>query len=161
MNSLFILTTCAGLFIAADAPKADPMKKELRKFQGTWIVESFTADGKELAELKGKKITFTGDQMALFGEADRKGTIKIDPSKNPRQIDIQDPENEKKKRQPTPGLYEFNGDTLKLAVADSVEKTAKDGKTGKIIEETFTVGKRPTTFDGKDGIVIVLTREKK
>lgn len=160
MNVMIILSACAGLSFAADAPKDDAVKKELEKFQGTWVVESAKVKGEEFEDMKGKKIAFDGDRFTLVGKADKKTTVKLDPSKNPRQFDLIDPEFANKKREPIPGIYEIEGDSLKLAVAEASGTTKTDG-TGKIIEETFMVGKRPTSFDGKEGIVFVLKREKK
>src|SRR5262245_13787207 len=114
MNPIFIIAS-AGFLFASPAPKDDPTnaaKKELEKFQGTWVVESAKADGNEIPDTKGKTITIAGDQMILFGQDDKKGNFTIDPSKNPRQINMQ-PREDDKNKQPAPGIYEFDGDTLK------------------------------------------------
>lgn len=140
--SLLALVVCA----ATALPQGDAKNGDLAKFQGTWVVESVLADGKELpAEVvKAFKMTFKGDAYTVaLGAEKTEGTIYLDASKNPRTIDIV-PDNGPDRGKKQPGIYELDGDQLKICAA-------QPGK------------ERPTTFDTKDKIgytLMTLRRQK-
>jgi uncharacterized protein (TIGR03067 family) len=134
----------AALALLAPAPD-DPTKKDLEKIQGTWKVESLQApDGSSPPDAASLRVTFDGDKLIVkHGDNDeKKGTFKLDASPKLHTIDLT-PDN--KNEQPTLGIYELDGDTLKVAM----------GKPG---------GARPTEFaPNKDaGVgVVVFKRDKK
>ena len=104
-----------GSGILAD-DKAD-LEKELRKFHGTWTFESSKVGGKELAagELKGLILVFEGDKHTVKkgDEVIQVGTQKLDLSKSPKTIDVTVAEGLNKGAVML-GIYEFDGDTLKV-----------------------------------------------
>lgn len=106
------------LLIAADKPP-DPLSKEdLHRLQGPWTLVSAMQDGKALAEDKVKKTTivFKDDTFRFPDSAEyatsRSGTIKIDATKTPKQMDAISPAKEVML-----GIYELNGDNYRVCFA--------------------------------------------
>src|SRR5713101_7826995 len=89
------MTLHAILFLAAAfAPGAEEVKKELERFQGTWLLVGREYDGKVASEddvkaiegklvLEGDKATYT----SRVDEAGRQVTFKLDPTAKPRTIE--------------------------------------------------------------------------
>src|SRR5262249_28037421 len=104
--------------------KAD-IEKELKKFQGTWTIESSVTGGMEIPadQLKGFIVTFEGDKhnLKMGDKVFQVGTQKIDPSKSPKTIDVTMIEGPSKGTVML-GIYEFDGDTMK-ACFDPTGKT--------------------------------------
>jgi uncharacterized protein (TIGR03067 family) len=123
----------AGVAAGGDA------KAELKKFEGTWAIESAQRGGTVMsaAEAKMMTFTFTGSKVTQhFGDKVRKGTFKINPGKNPRQIDVTLDKTAK-------GIYAFKGGKLTLCLTES--------------------GERPTEFKSPEGsktVILVLKRTK-
>jgi uncharacterized protein (TIGR03067 family) len=105
----------AGLLAAEPG---DTAKAELEKFQGEWVLAAGTRDGQEMPAEEARKLTrvIKGDQytMLLDGKEVGKGTLKVDPTKKPKAIDVQRAEEGAK---PMLGIYEFDGDTQKACFA--------------------------------------------
>jgi uncharacterized protein (TIGR03067 family) len=125
------------LVLCVAVASAQNEAEELKKLDGDWKVSKAEAVDKNLETLLEKaKITFNGTKVTVTFENNEKGemTIKLDPSKKPRQIDFTD--NEAKERK---GVYELKGDVLKIAVADvgnerPKEVAFKDGVTSGYVE---------------------------
>jgi len=138
-----------------DAVKqANAVKTDLKKLQGTWARIYVIAngkkfeDGKEIAE---GKITEDGKQpeegkqepaneITLTIDGDKYGgeTFQIDPSKNPKQINVS-MRDENGKPTTLPGIYELQDDLLKLCFPFPFE------------EKIDKLGIRPAKFDGPAG----------
>lgn len=105
----------SGIAGAQADDKAD-VEKELKKFQGTWTLESSTTGGTEIPadQLKGFIVTFEGNKHTLKqgDEVIQVGTQKLDPSKSPKTIDMTLTEGPNKGALML-GIYEIDGDTLK------------------------------------------------
>ena len=120
---------------AADAGGKIDEKGELKRFEGTWLSLSSERNGKPApkAEATSLMITFKGNGFTM-GEVGKdrtlKGTMKIDPSKTPKEFAWTAEVLEKKRT--TIGIYVFEGDTLKVCYVH-------EG------------GQRPKTFSTKDG----------
>ena len=155
MNTAYLATVFSGFLLGAPAPKADAPKTDLEKLQGTWTTISCHSDGKPVPELIGKKMKVIGDKMADVGGEDKKTTVKLDSSKSPREIDFM---LDGKKSETDPrGIYEIDGDNLKIGFGSNVETIeAKDENSGKVVK-TYRI-KRPTSFDDKAATIIVLKR---
>ena len=140
-----VLTAPGGTGARAD-DKAD-VDKELKKFQGTWTFESVETGGKEVpaAQFKGITVTFEGDKYTVKkgDEMIQACTLKLDPSKSPKTLDVTVAEGPNKGATML-GIYEISGDTLKVCFDP-------DGK------------KRPTEFKGASGsqTLVVHKRVKK
>jgi uncharacterized protein (TIGR03067 family) len=95
--------------------KAD-VEKELKKFQGTWTIESSEYSGQKLPadQLKDFVVIYDGAKHTVKAgdKVIQVGTQKIDPSKSPKTIDVTMTEGPSKGAVML-GIYEFDGDTLK------------------------------------------------
>jgi uncharacterized protein (TIGR03067 family) len=145
----FALLACGlSLAVGALAPAGDEKDDDMKRIQGTWVVDPVTyKDVKDKEVLKevlkaaeSMRFIFEGDTFTLKHPPDNeeKGGFRLDPTKKPKQIDMRDG---------AQGIYELEGDTLKLCW-DQQAKT----------------NGRPTKFahDKKDSVhYFVLKREKK
>src|SRR6266567_3014869 len=94
MRTTALVIVAVGLLVAADAPKED-VKKELKKFEGSWALVSGEQEGKAFSEdiIKSGKLTITGDKHNVkVGNDTIVGTHTVDPSKKPKAIDSLDTE---------------------------------------------------------------------
>jgi uncharacterized protein (TIGR03067 family) len=147
MRATLALSTVTFLLFGVAAAQDDAVKKELKKFQGTWEAVSGESAGKPQPpeSVEGLTVTFQGDKF-VSKKGDKvlqEGTIKIDPAKSPRQIDViasSGPEADKAQL----GIYKFEGDRL-------------------IICGTPAGGQRPTAFktDGDEKAHLIVARRAK
>jgi uncharacterized protein (TIGR03067 family) len=148
MKLCVVLIAAASVLLAADDPK-DAAKKEMKKLQGTWVLIASEREGEKVPKdaIKEEKITLTiaGDKLSF--SRTRKGEKKnfdngsyeiVDAGAKPRMIDLTGfPKPDVKML----GIYELDGNTLKICVGES---------------------KRPTDFASKPGSktgVLVLRKE--
>jgi uncharacterized protein (TIGR03067 family) len=133
------------ILLASLAPTA-PDEADL--FKGVWSLTALdTPDQKTPKDdLKGVEVVFEGDAYRQTkGEVLEDGKFKIFPDKKPREIDFAIKSGQDKGKDQL-GIYQFDGDTLKICVAKAGSKT------------------RPTDFaleSGTDRILLVLKRAKK
>src|SRR6516162_2956414 len=122
MQIALVALFCAVGFAASGgsvtlADDKKDLEKEVKKFQGTWTIESSKSGGKELPanELKGLIVTFEGDKHTVKkgDEVIQVGTQKLDPSKSPKTIDVTMTEGPNKGTVML-GIYEIDADTLKV-----------------------------------------------
>jgi uncharacterized protein (TIGR03067 family) len=114
---IFVL---AGPLSAAEASKEDAIRKDLEKMQGTWCLVSLEEAGTKAtaAQLKEFQVTIAGDRFTFTdGRETDKGFYKLDPARTLRAMDIvlDAGPNKGKTRL---AIYEFDGDTFKVAVAE-------------------------------------------
>jgi uncharacterized protein (TIGR03067 family) len=128
----------AGLF-AGTLPAADDKKdkpKDEETIVGVWKVEKLDdGSGKELpAEEVGKmRLIFSKEgklvsRQSFGGES--KGEYKLDTSAKPKAIDITE------SQQPTFGIYELDGDSLKICVGQNKTRPTDlkpDNKAGHVL----------------------------
>jgi uncharacterized protein (TIGR03067 family) len=138
-----------GLLLGAE-DKKDDAKKDQDALQGAWRAVSSETGGKDQTEqFKDHLLVFEGVTFALKKGDDvgLKGTFKLDPSKEPRAIDITITEGgqDGDKGKVLHGIYELGKGTLKWCTA------GPDGTD------------RPTEFSTKEGInhmLVTLKKEK-
>jgi uncharacterized protein (TIGR03067 family) len=93
MKARWLMVAGLGLLLAACSRQASAPKTDLDRFQGTWNLTSAMEDGKALPEDKVKQTTivFKGDSFRFAGSAEdatsRAGTVKLDESKTPKEMD--------------------------------------------------------------------------
>ena len=119
MRSSLVTLFCALGLVASAASAGDKpdVEEETKKFQGTWTIESSESGGQKLPadQLKELVVTFEGDKHTVKKgtEVIQAGTQKLDPSKSPKTIDVTITEGPSKGAVML-GVYEFDGDTLKV-----------------------------------------------
>ena len=108
-------------------------RDDLKKLQGTWECVAMEREGDQVPpeSFKGSTAVYEDDRVTLYreGEVFRRGIVTLDPSKSPKKIntwDLTGPYAD----DTVPGIYEVDGDTLKLCfsrpkVARPVEFTTK------------------------------------
>lgn len=127
------LFVALGVLMGAEGKK-DSGQAELKKFQGNWTVESYDTNGKKVPDETAKKwkLTVTDKNWALErGDQTNRGTLKLDPSKNPAQFEAaRDGSGDA-----VLGIYEINGDTLTMCWGgpDNGRPTAFKGGEGKTL----------------------------
>ncbi len=138
----FLALLFCSTVIAADAPKADAPADQ-KAIEGTWVVVSMESRG-EAEKMEGTMtLTFSGDQVTLKHEDRTKiGKVRIDATTTPKQLDITPAD---KEDAPMKGIYELNGDSLKICTVEQRD------------------GERPGSFDSKvekKAVLLTLKRQK-
>jgi uncharacterized protein (TIGR03067 family) len=143
------LVLVAGLLTAAADDKQEATKKDRELMQGHWTVVSLVRNGMDVPQAQGIKVSIDADGNAAHLPSEKepmpdlKGKITIDPSKNPKTIDLVVVEGSRK-GQTMAGIYEIDGDTLRICRPGP----GKD---------------RPTEFSSKEGSgcdIITYKRDK-
>ena len=125
MFGRLLLVLSASLLAPAQDTKKD--KKDLDSIQGTWQVVASEFGGqkapKEALEQAKLRLTLKGNKF-VYTSGDKKlteGTFEIDPTKKPRTLDARgtDPTG---KEVATTGIYELNGDTMRVCFVLKGEK---------------------------------------
>jgi uncharacterized protein (TIGR03067 family) len=121
-----------GLVLNAAAAQDESVEKELAKFQGTWKVLKYEAADKQPPpdDLREKtRFVFKGDKLRITvdGKADDETTIIIEPKKKPRAITMVGTRGRNKGKL-APGIYEFDGDTLRICAAAPGQKRPEEFK---------------------------------
>jgi uncharacterized protein (TIGR03067 family) len=140
MVATLTLALVAGLVSADDAAE-----KDLKAMQGKWSVVECVDRGKPLPAKEFEEIEFEfkgATMIARLGNTGHQTTFKLDPSQKPKVIRhiAEEPG-----KAVVEGIYEIDGDTLKLASTKKID------------------GKRPTSFElkkGDDVQIFVLKRKK-
>jgi uncharacterized protein (TIGR03067 family) len=129
------------LLVAADA-KDDAVKKDLDALQGKWKVTSLQRDGKADDSAKDAVRVIEGDKYTLDLPTGKvQGTFKIDPTAKPKTMD-QTPSGGRFKDKTLLGVYQLDGDTLKICFSEP----GKD---------------RPTDFTAKEGVILAVHKKVK
>jgi uncharacterized protein (TIGR03067 family) len=151
--SLFAALAWPTLLLAAPVPKDEKKAKDEDAIQGTWKADKFDNGGAPGGPPPGEleKIRFVFEKDGVFqllggpGVETLKGTFKIDPTAKLKTIDMTiTPPGGGEKPETVLGLYELDGDTLKLCMT---------GGPGKVRPEEFKT-------DGKSIAVITFSRIK-
>jgi uncharacterized protein (TIGR03067 family) len=125
MKGKVLLVLSVSLLVAADKPKND--KKDLDLMQGTWQVVALESGAgkapKEALEKSNMRLTIKGNKF-VSKSGDKlllEGTLEINPAKKPKTLDVKgtDPQG---KEVATTGIYELNGDTMRVCFVFKGEK---------------------------------------
>jgi len=123
--SAFVLL--AGFTLQAQ--DSDAAKKELAKLEGEWNVEKVEAGGNGLTpdQLKElKSVTFKGNTFtSIAGAAKVEGTIKIDPARKPKTMDITLKAGADKDKV-YKAIYSLEGDEMKMCGSELDKDRPKD-----------------------------------
>ena len=113
----FLIIASISVSLAADNPQDPASKKDLNGLQGTWKLVSAMKDGEALPEDKVKNTSIViKDDTFVFPESaeyatSKEGTIKLDATKKPKQMDANDRE------KVMLGIYKLDGDRYKVCFA--------------------------------------------
>lgn len=122
----------AALFVAADGQA----KADLDRLQGTWVLVAMEHEGDESPAdaFEGWTAEYRGNQVTLRAgdNTRRRGIVTLDPERNPKAINTWDKDGPYED-QTVPGIYQLDGDTMKLCFARPGEErptefTTKRGK---------------------------------
>src|SRR5262249_14499154 len=88
------------------AAQGEAEKKELSRFQGTWLVHKEISRGADFPPKQGK-VVFEGTTLKVYqeGKLAQTLTFRIDPTKSPKEIDLIHPG----KKPAILGIYRFDG----------------------------------------------------
>lgn len=125
------------LLCVASSARADDQEK----IQGTWKAEKATLGGMDAPaqELEKMVLEFKGNKATPRDKQDNPADFTLDATKKPKTMDLKTAKGETMQ-----GIYELDGDTLKVCLSRE--------------------GERPTKFESAEGsrtMVIVFKREKK
>lgn len=116
---------CVAVLLFCSSLAGDDAKTEREKLEGTWLVTAATDNGVEMEadQVKGIKVVFSGDEFsATDGTVTvMKGTFTLDPGKKPKAMDLKSTVG-RHKGQTVLGVYELDGDTLRLCLVAPKEK---------------------------------------
>jgi uncharacterized protein (TIGR03067 family) len=103
-----------GLIAVVLLSAADEKPKDAESIQGAWDAVEVVVEGKAQAagETKKMSVVFKNELMSVLidGKEEERYTFKLDSTKNPKNIDV----SEKDGKEPAEGIYELDGDSLKL-----------------------------------------------
>lgn len=126
------VAACVGFLLAQTeepSPKDAALKSELRRFQGSWQIESMVEDGKkfEAADLKGRTLFFGRDTFLFRREESgiQIGMLKVDPDKKLKTLNatvMRGPQ----KGDTLLGVYTLEGDVLKVCLHMAGEQRPTD-----------------------------------
>jgi uncharacterized protein (TIGR03067 family) len=127
-----IVAVSGAVFLATGQAGAGGDKTQdddLKRMQGDWNVAKITTeDGTDAPEdaLKDVKMAIKGDKLLTsIGGEEMKISIKIDQTKKPKEIDVKF----EGKDEDSYGIYEIEGDSIRIAVGKSKDMRPKDFKT--------------------------------
>ena len=116
MKALLSVLFVAALSVAADD---DAVKKEKDALQGKWTILSVERDGKPVETWKDGVRVMEGDTYTMTPKQGDsfKGKFALEPSKTPKGIDFT-PSGGQNKDKTLRGIYEIDGDMLKICFAE-------------------------------------------
>ncbi len=115
MKKTIVLSMTLLLFLGCVA-LGDEAKEDAKIADGTWVPESAELAGIKFPDevLKTMKLVLKGDEYTVtIGKRTDKGTVKRDPTKKPKTIDVIGTEGPNKGKT-IPAIYELTKDTLKV-----------------------------------------------
>lgn len=122
--TLLVAAAFAVGLTAAPTPKEKDKAKDEDAIQGTWKIESFDLGGAQggppPGEVEKIRMTFKKDGKLAMSRGqgdDREGEYKLDASAKPKAIDLI------AEGRTSLGIYELDGDTLKLCIAEGQNAT--------------------------------------
>src|ERR1700722_10307952 len=119
MMSIALTVLFAGMLTLDEAPRQAAVQMELNRLRGSWVIQANSQEGKETPESlrEVKRYTFEDNRYRVtFKGAERpllEFRMKLDPTRTPKTIDLI---TMKSNTVVAAGIYELQGDTLKVCV---------------------------------------------
>lgn len=128
-RSCAIAIAGASFLVGVATADDDSAKKDLTALQGEWQCVSVESGERTLSEpeCKAHKLTVKGNKVShLHGaKVSPEATIKLNPSENPRAMDMSAPEGM------LLGIYSLENDTIRMCIGAPGEKRPTEFKGGK------------------------------
>jgi uncharacterized protein (TIGR03067 family) len=143
-GALTFLIAGFGSLDAGDDAKDEAIKKDRKRYEGTWRVASLVIDGTEVAEADKILVVTKADGSWLVkfdGKEVAGGTSTIDPTAKPKAFDLKVTQGPSAGKTVL-GIYEGEQDSRKLCLANPDER-------------------RPTVFASKPGSGLTLVTFKR
>jgi uncharacterized protein (TIGR03067 family) len=114
-----------GVGLVSFLPAEQAALDDKAKLQGLWQVTAAEAQGEKLAAeaASGVRFVFDGDKLLINqgDEGKKTAVFKLNAAAKPKTIDLVEEEGKKTVQ----GIYEFDGDTLKLCLAEAGSGAAR------------------------------------
>jgi uncharacterized protein (TIGR03067 family) len=108
LSALFCSTVCA-----TEPKKEVSVEDELKKLEGTWVVDGAYVRGKEIVRHRGAELVFRGTSCTSNQDGRVESfEIRLDPSKKVKQMDSTE------KGTTVLGVYDLDGDNLKICFGE-------------------------------------------
>jgi uncharacterized protein (TIGR03067 family) len=136
MQALVMVAASLGGVVDRPVPKKDAPKEEQKKLEGEWRAVILETRGRQLSEesvrLRDVRLVIQGDEykLSMRGRIPKTMHFKVDPTSNPKTIDLVINDGFGKPQTTYYGIYVLEGDTLKIC-------------------QSRPAGKRPTEFSTK------------
>ena len=118
-----------ALIVAVSLVGGEPPRTDLDALQGTWTLVAMETEGHDVdpEDFKDRTATYEGNRLTLR-EGDRvrrRGIVTLDPDRKPRAVNTWDQDGPYED-QTVPGIYELQGETLKLCFARPGQERPKE-----------------------------------
>jgi uncharacterized protein (TIGR03067 family) len=135
MTAAILFAVVLSAPVIGDKP-ADDAKQDLKELQGKWRIAAIEENGEERVASKDEGVQFyfllKGDKLSIGdgkGEFQEAGTVRVDPAKKPKAMDVTWKEKDKDAEH-AKAIYELSKDTLKVAYL-RMEKDSGDAEFAK------------------------------
>ncbi|HEV3443941.1 MAG TPA: TIGR03067 domain-containing protein [Gemmataceae bacterium] len=139
-----VLVLALSLLAGAEAAKEDESKKDQETIQGDWAQQSMVVDGAKVPDDEAQALfrSMKDDKYTIyqFKKVIGKGTFKLDASRKPKTIDATTTAGGRSLT--LLGVYELDGDTLKLCFAPPAKPRPSDFTSKKGSEHRLSVWER-------------------
>ncbi|HEV3081763.1 MAG TPA: TIGR03067 domain-containing protein [Gemmataceae bacterium] len=139
-----VLVLALSLLAGAEASKEDQRKKDQETIQGDWAQQSMVVDGARVPDDEAQALfrSMKDDKYTIyqFKKVIGKGTFKLDASRKPKTIDATTTAGGRSLT--LLGVYELDGDSLKLCFAPPGKPRPSDFTSKKGSEHRLSVWER-------------------
>jgi uncharacterized protein (TIGR03067 family) len=166
---LLVLATIVGCKSSSGSSSSEQGKSDSELIQGEWTVVSALTDGEDDPRAKDNKLVITSDKLTFKDlkrpDKDEEAGYKIDPSKDPKDLDFDVPVTGQPTHKATSGSKRSGSVEVESSTTHEVIKGiySLEGDTLKICMGKNPDSPRPTEMSGKKGtktMLITLKREK-